>query len=82
VGLPEREGLLVRGVAEQAPAANAGIEEGDLIVAAAGEPVHRVDDLFGALDEAVPGGSLELTIVRGVDERKVAVALPQDGTEE
>src|SRR5918999_324998 len=36
VGLPERDGLLVRAVEEGGPAAEAGIEAGDLIVAAAG----------------------------------------------
>ena len=81
VGLPERDGVLVRAVAEQAPAAEAGIEEGDLIVAAAGEPVRSVDDLFRALDAAAVGGPLELTIVRGVDERNVTVSLPHDGAE-
>ena len=34
VGLPERDGLLVRGVAEDGPAARAGIEQGDLVVGA------------------------------------------------
>src|SRR5215216_3584879 len=36
VGLPEREGLLVRAVEEDGPADRAGVEPGDLIVAAAG----------------------------------------------
>jgi S1-C subfamily serine protease len=74
VGLPEREGLLVRDVLESGPAASAGLEQGDLIVGAAGEPIARVDDLFRALDAAA-GGTLELTVVRGVDERTVAVDL-------
>src|SRR3954466_10055618 len=38
VGLPERDGLLVRWVEEGSPADRAGIEKGDLIVAAGGEP--------------------------------------------
>lgn len=81
VGLPERDGLLVRAVAEGSPAAHARIEEGDLIVAAAGEPIRRVDDLFRALDDATSDGSLELTTVRGVDERRVTVSLPREGLE-
>ena len=32
VGLPERDGLLVRGVVEDSPAAKAGVERGDLLV--------------------------------------------------
>jgi S1-C subfamily serine protease len=76
VGLPEREGLLIRDVVESAPAAQAGLEQGDLIVAAAGEAVGGVDDLFRALDAA--DGSLELTVVRGVDERTVTVSLAEE----
>jgi len=45
---------------------------GDLIVAAAGQPVGGVDDLFDALQGA-QGGALELRVVRGTDERTVQV---------
>ena len=38
VGLPDTEGLLIRDVAEDSPAARAGLAPGDLIVAAAGQP--------------------------------------------
>jgi serine protease Do len=74
VGLPEREGLLVREVEEESPAAGAGIERGDLIVAAGTADIDGVDALYSALD-AVPaaGGELDLTIVRGTEERAVAV---------
>ena len=54
VGLPERDGLLVRGVEDESPAARAGIQRGDLIVAAAGEQVDGIDALHRALD-AAPG---------------------------
>lgn len=74
VGLPERDGLLVRWVEEGGPADRAGVEKGDLIVAAAGEPVARVDDLHPLLDTA-GDGALELTLVRGTEEREVTVQL-------
>ena len=74
VGLPEREGLLVRWVEDGSPAERAGIEKGDLIVAAAGEPVARVDDLHPRV-EAAAGGSLALTLVRGTEEREVTLEL-------
>ena len=72
VGLPERAGLLVRGVEEGGPADSAGVEKGDLIVAAGGTPTENVEALYTALD-SVPaaGGELELTVVRGTDERTV-----------
>jgi serine protease Do len=75
VGLPERAGLLVRGVEEGGPADRAGVEKGDLIVAAGGTPTENVEALYTALD-SVPaaGGDLELTVVRGTDERTVTAS--------
>jgi serine protease Do len=74
VGLPERDGLLVRAVEDGSPAARAGIERGDLLVSAGGRELDGVDALYEALD-ALPGegGTLDLTIVRGTDERPVTV---------
>lgn len=74
VGLPDAEGLLVRGVEDDSPAANAEIREGDLIVSAGEVPVKDVDDLHTALDALAPGATLKLTILRGAEERQVTVA--------
>jgi S1-C subfamily serine protease len=74
VGLPETDGLLIRDVVEDSPAAGAGIAQGDLIVAAAGQPIRTPDDLFDAL-QAAQGGTIELTIIRGTDERTIQVTL-------
>ena len=71
VGLPERDGLLVRGVEDGSPAAKAGIHEGDLIVAVSGTAVTDADALMDAL--AAASMPFEVTIVRGTDERTVAV---------
>ncbi len=74
VGLPERDGLLVRAVEDGSPAAAAGIEPGDLLVAVAGTPLGSADDLFAALGGAEL--TLRLTVVRGNDERDVEVQFP------
>jgi serine protease Do len=73
VGLPERDGLLVRGVLEDSPAERAGLARGDLIVSAGGRELGTVDDLFDALEAA--GGKLTVTIVRGTEDREVEVDL-------
>ncbi len=80
VGLPDAEGLLIRDVANDSPAARAGLAPGDLIVAAAGQPVRSVDDLSGALQAAA--GTVELTVIRGTDERSIHVSFGQDGQSE
>jgi S1-C subfamily serine protease len=71
VGQPEREGLLVREVAEGSPAAQAGLQRGDLLVGAGDTPLDGVDALFDAL-EAGPD-KLTLQVVRGAEERTVDV---------
>lgn len=71
VGLPEREGLLIRGVEDDSPAARAGLAEGDLIVEVGGRVVTDPDDLAEAITAA--GAQYEVRIVRGLDERTVIV---------
>jgi serine protease Do len=75
VGLPEAEGLLIRDVAEDSPASRADLARGDLIVAAAGQPVRSADDLAAALRAAAD--TIELTVIRGTDERTIQVAFGQ-----
>jgi len=78
VGLPDADGLLVRDVVDDSPAARAGLAKGDLITAAAGNPIGTPDDLFDAL-KAAPGGAIELTIIRGTDERTIQVTFGDQG---
>jgi serine protease Do len=68
VGLPPRDGLLVRAVEEGSPAATAGIHRGDLLVSAGDRALSRPADLFAVLDAVPAGGRLEMRVVRGVDE--------------
>jgi serine protease Do len=70
VGLPERDGLLVREVEDGSAAATAGIAEGDLIVAVGDRAITSADDLFDALGGS---GPLTFTVVRGAEELTVTV---------
>ena len=71
VGLPEREGVLIRGVEDGSPAAAAGIQAGDLIVEIGGRAVTDPDQLLEAL--AALELPFEVRLVRGNDERTVQV---------
>jgi S1-C subfamily serine protease len=75
VGLPERDGVLVRAVEQGSPADRAGVQRGDLIVALDGREVDSLDALFGALDAAPLAQPLSLGIVRGAEQRDVQVSL-------
>ncbi len=76
VGLPRRDGLLVRGVADGSPAADAGIQEGDLLVRAGGRDLVTVDDLFAVLTDVAPGDELSLGVIRGTEETSVTAVFP------
>jgi S1-C subfamily serine protease len=76
VGLDERDGLLVRVVEDDSPAAAAGIATGDLVVEVGGRPVTSVDELFAALDLVGDDGAIAVTVVRGADEVSLTVTFP------
>jgi serine protease Do len=77
VGLPDRDGLLVRGVEDDSPAARAGIARGDLIVAVAGTAVTDADELLDAI--AVAKQPYPILLVRGADEVTVTVGAKAAG---
>jgi S1-C subfamily serine protease len=85
-------GALVQSVVPDGPADEAGIEAGDaevtidgqpmraggdIIVAAAGEPVESMTDVIGAVDSLEPGDEIELTLLRDGEERTVSVQLAE-----
>jgi serine protease Do len=78
VGLPDTDGLLIREVMDDSPAARAGLAQGDLIVAAGGQPVRTPDDLYDAL-RAAQADSIQLNVVRGTDERTIEVSFAGNG---
>jgi serine protease Do len=75
VGLPERDGILIRAVERGSAADRAGLERGDLVVAAGGRDLDRIESLYEVLDGTQVDGTLELKIVRGSEERTVSVGL-------
>jgi serine protease Do len=72
VGLPERDGVLVRAVEAASPAERAGLRQGDLITQAGDAAVADTDALAAVL-EALTAPTLTLHVVRGSDELDVVV---------
>jgi S1-C subfamily serine protease len=58
-------GALIIVVEPNSPASKAGLQEGDVIVALAGEPVEGVDVLHPLLNESRIGVATELVVLRG-----------------
>ena len=71
VGLPQRDGLLVRRVETGGPAELAGAQVGDLLVGLGDTEVQDLADVFDAIDSA--GGPLEVRIVRGAESLALTV---------
>lgn len=71
-------GLLVLGVREDSPAQQAGIEEGDVIVAAAGAPVADLSDLREALSEKEDGDKVDVTVMRDRQKTTLPVEISSE----
>jgi S1-C subfamily serine protease len=71
--LAQSGGVLVTSLEANAPAAAAGVREGDLIVAFDGAVVESLDDLHRLLTDARIGTHATLTILRHADRLRVDV---------
>jgi membrane-associated protease RseP (regulator of RpoE activity) len=66
-------GLAVRHVAPESPAADAGLERGDVITAVDGQAVSDFEALAGAIDAKAVGDTVTLSVIKnGVEEPDAA----------
>jgi len=85
VGIDDRSdggsGALITEVSPGSPAADAGIEAGDIVVAADGRSIAGLGGLVDRIRDTEPGGSLTLTILRDGDriERTATLVERRDG---
>ena len=63
-GLKSTEGVIVTGVLQNGPAANAGLRPGDLLQKVAGQPVRNVGELLTQIAALPPGKSVKLEVMR------------------
>jgi putative serine protease PepD len=69
------KGAVVMTITPGGPAADSELRRGDRIVKVADRPVNAPDDLSAAVLEHKPGERVQLTVVRGGDERTIDVRL-------
>ncbi|HEY3144144.1 MAG TPA: trypsin-like peptidase domain-containing protein [Acidimicrobiales bacterium] len=79
VGLPDRDGVLVRMVEPGSPADRAGLQRGDLITKVGDTDVTSADQVAAAIDGVTPGGTLALHVARGTEELDLVVSFAEDG---
>lgn len=73
--LPVQTGALVAGVEPNTPAASAGLQENDIIMAVNGVSLAQDNSLRYVLTNFKPGDQVELTVQRGGQELKLQITL-------
>ena len=74
-GSAKRAGAQVVSVSSGTPAANAGLKNGDVIIAVDGQRVDSATALVGQIRELTAGDKTTLTIIRGGSRQDVSVTL-------
>jgi serine protease Do len=77
LNLKERKGALVAQVSKGGPAANAGIEPGDVIMQFNGKTVSKNDDLPQLVASTAPGATVPVKLLRDGKERTVNVKVEE-----
>jgi Trypsin-like serine proteases, typically periplasmic, contain C-terminal PDZ domain len=72
-GLPNVNGILVVSMDDKSPAKSAGLREGDIIVAFAGERVDGIDELHRLLSEERVGITQPITVIRGTERLECGI---------
>ncbi|MEZ0171730.1 S1C family serine protease [Microvirga sp. TS319] len=73
IGLKDAKGALVAEAIKDGPAAKAGVQTGDTIIAVDGQPINEAKDLSRKVAQVAPGKSLSLTLWRQGKERTVTL---------
>ncbi len=68
-------GVVIVGVSEDSPAAEAGLQQGDVLAAVDSEPMETVRQVVTTIRGLAPGTVVTLTILRGGDELVVEATL-------
>lgn len=75
LGVNSTNGVVIGQVASGSPAAAAGLQPGDVIIAVDEQPLDSESALAEALNRHQPGDSVTLAIVRGGQQQNVSVTL-------
>ena len=72
-GVKTQDGVIITGVMQNAPAAQAGIRPGDVIVRVAGKPVGNVSELLSAVAALKPGAATPFGLLRREQKLELSV---------
>ena len=77
LSLPTQNGALISQVVNGSPAAQAGLQQGDVITSADGQQLQNFDQLLGIIATKAPGDKMQLTVLRNGQQTQVTVTLGQ-----
>lgn len=80
-GLERPRGALILGVNPDGPAAAAGVETGDIVVAFDGVDIHLMRNLPRSVAAAEPGKEVDVTVIRDGEEVTVRVKVGRLGSD-
>ena len=74
-GLPVDHGVIVTGVTAQAPAAEAGLQPGDIVLSISGTEINQDNAFSEVLFDFDPGDEIEVELLRGEERLTVELQL-------
>ena len=77
LGVPTDSGVVVQAVVPDSPAATGGLQDGDVVVAFAGERVRTVGDFVGRIRNQDVGDAVEVVVLRGDEEVRLTLQLAE-----
>jgi serine protease Do len=75
--MTERKGAVINRVLPESPAAEAGLEVGDRVIAINGSIVKGVDDTIFRIGSSLPGSSIEIELERSGEIQTIKVKIGQ-----
>jgi serine protease Do len=82
LGIDRNRGVLIRSVTPDGPAARAGIEQGDVVITVAGQPVTPDATLAYIVSQQAIGARVPVELIRHGQHRNVTIAIAERPTEE
>src|SRR5258705_6484431 len=77
LGLNGTSGVVVMQVETPSPAAEAGIQPGDIITSLNGRETATAEELIAALRSTKPGDRVQLTVLRGANTQQITVTVAE-----
>jgi serine protease DegQ len=77
LGINRTRGVVVMQVETPSPAAEAGVQAGDIVISFNGQETATAEELIAALRSTRPGDRVQLNVLRGADTQQITVIVAE-----